>query len=668
MTSMNKQMDVFARLLATENITIQRAKVSTASFALKERILTLPTWKEMDPVTEQMLIIHEVGHAIASNQDEFDEIFGGKLAYLKSYVNIIEDARIERIMKAKYPGSKRVFFEGYKNLLAKDFFGLSQHNVNKMMFADRLNLYFKCGSLVDVQFTNDELAFIRQVEVVKSVQEVIVLAEELYKMCKCEPSNQDDDTDFSSVSDDDEDFSFDPEEDKEDEEDEENEEADEPITDSYFSQRLEDQCDMETEYRYFEPVFEFLYDHDNIVPFDKVLTDFCDHLEYQLSVKFNRPEYEAFANGTKLTVSYLVKEFEMKKAATAYRRQQTSKTGSIDARKLFKYQLSDDIFRQITITKGDTRHSMTFLLDWSGSMYTCMKETIEQLIGLVSFCRQIHIPFNVFAFSDSYYENRPTQSDIPKHNVNGLNRNNTVSLIQLFSDKMSIGQFNEMCESLCSCPWDRVPNYMLSGTPLNAALIYCIDYLGKFLNSVGTEKNTFILLTDGAGESVRNSTCDPVIGRTYNTLTNKTVNRKSFLRDPVTKREYPITRYEPIGATNALLDIIRHRYNMKVIRFFVTQNSASKISSFLHNNGIEIGRSEIEGFVKKMRRDDYLQIDGIPGADKMFLIRSNTKVTDTELTVDSSMSASKLSTQLKSSMKTSRTSRVLLSRFIDEIA
>ena len=39
-------------------------------------------------------------------------------------------------------------------------------------------------------------------------------------------------------------------------------------------------------------------------------------------------------NESKKTIMYLVKEFEMKKAATAYKRATTNKTGTIDPLKL----------------------------------------------------------------------------------------------------------------------------------------------------------------------------------------------------------------------------------------------------------------------------------------------------------------------------------------------
>jgi len=96
---------------------------------------------------------------------------------------------------------------------------------------------------------------------------------------------------------------------------------------------------------------------------------------------------------------YLVKEFEMKKSATAYKRATTDKTGTIDPLKLKDYKFSDDIFKRLTITPDAKNHGMMMLLDWSGSMCDNIQKTIEQLMNLVWFCDKINIPYEVYLFT-----------------------------------------------------------------------------------------------------------------------------------------------------------------------------------------------------------------------------------------------------------------------------
>ena len=53
-----------AKLLATENITIQHNNVATASFNLEDRVLTIPVFKNPRGAVYDMLIAHEVSHAL----------------------------------------------------------------------------------------------------------------------------------------------------------------------------------------------------------------------------------------------------------------------------------------------------------------------------------------------------------------------------------------------------------------------------------------------------------------------------------------------------------------------------------------------------------------------------------------------------------------------------
>ena len=52
-----------AKLLATENLTVEHIKCETASFDVKNRVLSLPLWIASESVYD-MLVGHEVGHAL----------------------------------------------------------------------------------------------------------------------------------------------------------------------------------------------------------------------------------------------------------------------------------------------------------------------------------------------------------------------------------------------------------------------------------------------------------------------------------------------------------------------------------------------------------------------------------------------------------------------------
>ena len=42
------------------------------------------------------------------------------------------------------------------------------------------------------------------------------------------------------------------------------------------------------------------------------------------------------------------------------------------------------------------------LVDWSASMSSHLKDTAKQVMSLVAFCQKVNIPFEVYAFSNTY--------------------------------------------------------------------------------------------------------------------------------------------------------------------------------------------------------------------------------------------------------------------------
>ena len=141
-----EQKSNLARLLATENLNIEHRKVKTAYFIPKTRTLCLPIWENMSNDLYDLLCGHEVGHALYTPQDE--NVLKEKMKDIPhSYFNVIEDIRIDMNMKKKYPGLRKSYFNGYKELVERKFFGNIKEDANKMRFIDRLNIYTKSGNL-----------------------------------------------------------------------------------------------------------------------------------------------------------------------------------------------------------------------------------------------------------------------------------------------------------------------------------------------------------------------------------------------------------------------------------------------------------------------------------------------------------------------------------------
>ena len=181
---------VTAKLLATENITVVQDNVRTAMFDVKNRILTLPMWADVSPFTEDHLIGHEVGHALYTPLEGWHDAVCSKGAGYKSFLNVIEDARIEKLIQRKYPGLRAPFIKSYRKLLADGFFGADIDTINKMGLIDRINTYFKCGMSAGVKFTDDEKQWLPRIESLETWEEVVAVTDELFGFCKEELEKQ----------------------------------------------------------------------------------------------------------------------------------------------------------------------------------------------------------------------------------------------------------------------------------------------------------------------------------------------------------------------------------------------------------------------------------------------------------------------------------------------
>jgi hypothetical protein len=187
---MQTSKTVTAKLLATENITVMQDKVRTASFDVKNRVLTLPLWADVADYTEDHLIGHEVGHALYTPLEGWHDAVCDRGPNFKSFLNVVEDARIEKLIQRKYPGLRPLFIKSYRKLLADGFFGGTIDSINEMGLIDRINTYFKCGLSAGVQFTATEQQWIPRIEKLETWDEVVALTEELFEFCKQQMEDQ----------------------------------------------------------------------------------------------------------------------------------------------------------------------------------------------------------------------------------------------------------------------------------------------------------------------------------------------------------------------------------------------------------------------------------------------------------------------------------------------
>ena len=181
-----------AKLLAIEDLDIQHQQVQTAMFDLKNRILVLPVWKDMPNHLYDLLVGHEVGHALftPTKESRLKKIIKKTS---KDCVNVIEDARIETLIKRRYPGLRKQFHKGYNHLIEKDFFGLKKRDINDADFLDRVNIHFKVPQYGDVLFNKEEQKLVDLIEKAKSFSDVEKVAVKVHAYCKKHDKHEDSD-------------------------------------------------------------------------------------------------------------------------------------------------------------------------------------------------------------------------------------------------------------------------------------------------------------------------------------------------------------------------------------------------------------------------------------------------------------------------------------------
>ena len=177
-----------AKLMATENLTIEHLKISTARFDPINRVLYLPIWKNMSGYMYDLLGGHEVGHARWTPADGWHNavVDPTKKRNYKSFLNVVEDARIEKKIQRKYPGLRNSFRLAYIELMEQDFFGIKGMNVNTLPFIDRLNIYTKSQYTANIKFNDIESGFIERILVLESWEDVLTLTDEIYAYSKGE--------------------------------------------------------------------------------------------------------------------------------------------------------------------------------------------------------------------------------------------------------------------------------------------------------------------------------------------------------------------------------------------------------------------------------------------------------------------------------------------------
>jgi hypothetical protein len=723
---------LLAKLMATENLQIEQRKVETAMFNTKTRVLTVPILdKNVPAYTYDLFMGHEVGHALYTPFEGWASALTENLN--KAILNVVEDSRIERKIKYKYPGIRNSFVKAYNDLHEQNFFETKDKNLNALNFIDRINLHQKVGPVLNITFNDVERDLLKEVEGTESFEDVVEVTKKIQKHMEDEireqmqqkkqkvkvkvvkggDNNEEGKNELPEDIDPDADTEFDiefeegaldgkgdesgekkePDEsdsknsngtgERESEETEKESEKSESSNQpkSKFEQDLENAIlkAIEKEIRSFtdeaykdneKTLFDSSagsFTYVNIPKFDseRCIFDYKDlyHKYKTTYVHTDAAEYSRIRNESNKVVSYLVKEFELRKNADQSKRATIAKTGELNMNKLFSYKFNEDIFKKITVMPGGKSHGLVMFLDWSGSMHNHLENTIKQLISLVLFCKKVSIPFEVYAFVDS---------SVPEHTAHQVTTNEgemilgTLSLLNVLSSRMSASDFTYACSALVYMSANYQPAWMkLGSTPLNESIIAAMDIIPKFQKKYGLQIVNTVFLTDG------DSNCQRSVytrDRGYQSTQYISCRKGDVVtfRDNVTKNEVKVTmsgQGYSTEFTSCLIQLLKVRTKCNIVGFYVISGR-----EFANMAPRWYRKNDVEEIKTNFKKDNYAILTD-SGFDEYYFLRSTGLNTDEEeFDVEEGVSRRGLVSAFTKYAGNKISNRIILNRFIGMIA
>tara|TARA_R100001244_G_scaffold34921_1_gene32170 strand:- start:581 stop:2551 length:1971 start_codon:yes stop_codon:yes gene_type:complete len=656
------------------------------------------------------------------------------------------------MIQIKFPGLRRCFYDGYTELMDKDFFGTSDNDVNSYNLIDRLNLHFKGGIRAGVEFSADEETYVTRMENLSTFDDAVDLARDLYVHHKEEAENNspddseteetteggDGDTGDSGEMSSDMPMDFDEPEDSDDDgesssgsksgEAEDSEEkaegsasdtADEnedpvtdtetksspgkgatddsvssspedfgPVTQDAFDEAVKESIDGDTTMKYCRipslPLDKIIVPIEEIHScIDRTIKDESGGLAIAVT------EYKTFSTEQKSLISYLIKEFEMRKSADEHKRTSVGTTGILNPNKLHAYKFSEDIFLRNTVIADGKSHGFIMYIDWSGSMSNCMGKTIDQLMLLALFCKKANIPFDCFAFSNHYF-NRDDfpEGERPSRYARGyypgkvkeLAVQDNFKLLHLLSSQLNNQKFTKAMiymtylregfnsrysysEGVC-----RIPDELtLGGTPLNEAVLSAFPMIPLFRKKYNVQIVNTVFLTDGAGAHIRAVHRTPTED---NGLDIDSIDGRGGsniqITDMVTKKNYNVDKYG--DDTGLLLEILKDRTDCRVTGFFINTENRRNLNGNLRGIKPGLTYEEMEEAMDSLKKNQFARME-CQGYEEFYVIdgkKMDLEVPELEITED--MTKAKMKTAFIKNRKAKLVSKKMLSQFAEFVS
>ena len=456
--NLNPSTSLFAKLLAEENLHVRVDRtLSTAAFEPETRTLLLPNLSDFDSDAWLLFVAHEVGHAKYTPQDSFSRPDVRALASqygadrVRLVINVLEDIRIERQIRARYQGLAGVFAKGYRSLLAQHFFGKSADEIQQThptaSLLDRLNLYAKVGALLHLTLVRPaDIRWYNAAARAASFDEILTIARDILSSQESQPQPQPQPPQGQPQQ-------QPPQGQPQSSPSQGQPQQDQPASaqgasDAANAQPGEQEATPDSGEASTEPgptseatgaagvgaaagsvddlTSETMQAAEQFLRHAKFTAQASDARTVVLPASFdalrqNDVTLEQVLSGWTMptdrrevlcdlvrrqrkdassVLASMVNTFRMYQSAWQSRREESSRTGLLDMTKLSQHKLTDDIFLRRTEVPNAKNHGLVLFIDWSASMESTLATVLSQVLHLIWFAEQIGVPVNVYAFTD----------------------------------------------------------------------------------------------------------------------------------------------------------------------------------------------------------------------------------------------------------------------------
>ena len=711
--------EYLAKLLAKENLSVQHGNYSTASFDVLNRVLRLPLWEDKGKDVYDLLVGHEVGHALYTPTDGWhdSEKKIGKIP--RAYLNIVEDIRIERKIQETYPGIVRRFKAGYKRLFDDNLFGTDDRNINEEGLMDRLNVSSKGRGYIPVEFSDEEAPLVKEAMEVQTWDDVLKVCKKFYDFIEENKEEEEEKpegtgADFPSNDMDGDDQAetenpqgTTPPEDGDDDQESEGGEGDaegegektkEPVepghetfTDDTFRENEEELLEKKAD-RYNDDNKQSLYSSGiSDVNLKNMLFTYEEadkiRLEYMIEHSIMDNEYDRSGCAYTSTdvkedwikskpamnaiAGQLAKDFERKKAAFEYSRATTAKSGKLDPLKLHSYKMTEDIFLTTTQLAQAKSHGIIMFMDLSGSMCEIIEDVTTQAITIAMFCRKVNIPFAAYSFTTSAYHSN-TIREVKQ--IGGEMDIKGSKVVEMFSSNMNTKTFEEAAKTAFAIAkghsYSRQIPYYISGrmlanidgmgsTPLIQTCMLASKLTKAFQKKHAIQNTNLMFLTDGVPDGIYVEEDKHANVKTHHS--HKLINFDGKMIAADNSRDMyaeMLKRLKEItGAT---------------IMGFHLATDASSFGQGLYGVDEEDKYGDYRDFpelIKKWRKEGFTEFKKTKGYDNYFVIKIAKKHSDDEFVLPEGKTELKdIKREFRKFNKTKKATKQLVGKITDAVA